>query len=262
MKDKILIVKAGGSLIDCEAKWQHFLKEFAAIKKPKILVHGGGKSASALSKKMGLTPRIIHGRRVTTLEDLPLVIMTFAGLINKKTVAALQSYGCNALGLTGADANCIRSSKRPTTPIDYGYVGDIVSIDTSVLLQWLNLGITPVFCALTHDGHGQILNTNADTIAAQLAIALHDLFETELLYCLEKPGVLLDSEDSDSLIKTLDYYQYEKLKHNHQIHSGMLPKLTNCFTALQKDVKKVTIGDTSLLREGSTTGTRIILKKD
>jgi acetylglutamate kinase len=256
------IIKIGGNVIDNSENLHHFLKDFIALDGYKILVHGGGKVATQLSETLGIEAKLVDGRRITDIETLRVVTMVYGGLINKNIVAQLQRFGNNAMGLTGADGNFIRTNKRPVKTIDYGFVGDIDerSIDAKGIGKLMDAGFTPVFCALTHDGEGQLLNTNADTIASALAVALSDLFETTLIYCFEKKGVLMDVNDDYSIIRDIDPVRYEELKEKQIIHSGMLPKLENAFTAIACGVKAVVIGhsdDLGELKKGKPFGTRL-----
>lgn len=234
MGNKLRIVKIGGNIIDDPQKLEDFLVDFALLTGPKILVHGGGKLATQLSKKLGVETQMVDGRRITTSEDLDIVVMVYAGLINKKIVAGLQGKGCNAIGLSGADAECLRASKRPVNPIDFGWVGDIESVNVPSIRLFLDAGFTPVFCAISHDSKGHLLNTNADTIASELAIGMSGHFETELIYCFEKKGVLENVEDDESVIPHINTARYRELKESGAIHKGMLPKMENCFHALEK----------------------------
>ena len=245
--NSLYIVKIGGNVIDNSENLHNFLKDFTALKGFKILVHGGGKVATQLSETLGIEPKLVDGRRITDIETLRVVTMVYGGLINKNIVAQLQRLGTNAIGLTGADGDFIRAKKRPVKTIDYGFVGDLDenSINPQNLKSLMDAGFTPVFCALTHDGEGQLLNTNADTIASALAVTLSELYETTLIYCFEKKGVLKDINDEDSLIREIDPQQYEELKTQQIIHSGMLPKLDNAFTAIACGVKAVIIGQSN-----------------
>lgn len=261
-KKELHIIKIGGNVIDNSENLYHFLKDFTAIEGYKILVHGGGKVATQLSETLGIEAKLVDGRRITDIETLRVVTMVYGGLINKNVVAQLQRFGTNAIGLTGADGNFIRTIKRPVKTIDYGFVGDIDnnSIDPNNLEKLMDAGFTPVFCAITHDGEGQLLNTNADTIASALAVALSKLFDTTLVYCFEKKGVLQDINDEESLIREIDPDSYEKLKEQQIIHSGMLPKLDNAFTAINCGVKAVIIGksdDLGQLKNQRSFGTRL-----
>lgn len=265
-KQELHIIKIGGNVIDNSENLHHFLKDFTALRGYKILVHGGGKVATQLSETLGIEPKLVDGRRITDIETLRVVTMVYGGLINKNIVAQLQRFGTNAIGLTGADGDFIRTKKRPVKSIDYGFVGDIddESIDPKSISRLLEAGFTPVFCAITHDGEGQLLNTNADTIASALGVALSKLFDTTLIYCFEKKGVLQDINDEESLIRELDPERYEELKKKQIIHSGMLPKLDNAFTAINCGVKAVIIGqsdDLGQLQHKNSFGTRLSIQK-
>jgi acetylglutamate kinase len=247
MKEKLKVIKIGGEIINDKHQLNEALKRFAVVKEKKILVHGGGKLASELSRKLGIKPRMLEGRRLTSQEDLDIVTMVYAGLINKKIVANLQQSGCNALGLSGADANVILSEKRPVKEIDYGLVGDISGINNRFINMLLTSGIAPVFCAITHDKMGQLLNTNADTVASEVAVAMSNLYETELVYCFDKKGVLRDITDSESVIKKIDNHSYTELVNDGVINAGMLPKLKKGFHALEHKVSKVIIGNAAVI---------------
>ncbi|WP_461452728.1 acetylglutamate kinase [Mucilaginibacter sp.] len=256
------IIKIGGNVIDNSENLHKFLKDFTALDGFKILVHGGGKVATQLSETLGIEAKMVDGRRITDIETLRIVTMVYGGLINKNIVAQLQKFGNNAIGLTGADGNFIRTKKRPVKTIDYGFVGDIddKSVDAEGIKRLMEAGFTPVFCAVTHDGDGQLLNTNADTIASALAVSLAKLFDTTLIYCFEKQGVLKDINDETSLIKEIDPVYYEELKQQKIIHSGMLPKLDNAFTAINCGVSSVIIGHADKLgklKHNSSFGTRL-----
>jgi len=243
-KKSLYVIKIGGNVIDNSENLHRFLKDFTGLPGYKILVHGGGKVATELSETLGIEPKLIDGRRITDIETLRVVTMVYGGLINKNIVAQLQRYGCNAIGLTGADGDLIKAKKRPVKTIDYGFVGDLDtnSVKTQNLISLLEAGFTPVFCALTHDGHGQLLNTNADTIASAVAVALAGDYQTTLIYCFEKKGVLKDINDESSLISAINPADYEELKQQQIIHSGMLPKLDNAFSAIACGVSGVVIG--------------------
>jgi acetylglutamate kinase len=243
----IKIVKIGGNIINDEKALNKFLADFAQLKGPKVLVHGGGKLASELAKQLNIPVTMIDGRRVTDTQTLDLITMVYAGKINKQIVAQLQAHNANAIGFTGADGNTIISTKRPAEPIDYGFAGDVVTVNPQVLTILINNEVTPVFCAITHDANGQLLNTNADTIASEIAIGLSAHFSTELYYCFEKSGVLTDVDNNDSIIEHINTETYTQLKTNGVIFEGMLPKLDNCFHALQHNVHKVHIGNTDMV---------------
>ena len=247
MKTKLQVIKIGGNIIDNEKALDAFLEDFSNISTPKILVHGGGKQATAMSKKLGITTTMNDGRRITSAENLEVVTMVYAGLINKKISGKLQGKGCNAIGLSGADGNSILAKKRVTTPIDYGLVGDVETVNTSFIHQLLMAGSVPVFSAICHDGKGQLLNTNADTIASEIAIAMSEHYATELIYCFEKNGVLENVNDNNSVMEQIDTTHYHELKKRQLIVGGMLPKMENCFHALHHKVSKVIIGNAQVI---------------
>ena len=253
MKKKCSIVKIGGGIINDKTALFEFLKVFASIDSPKILIHGGGKVASELSLELGHEVEFIKGRRVTTEEGLSVATMVYSGLINTSICAKLVELDCVSIGLSGADANIIESSKRPAVPIDYGFAGDISKVNGEVLNAFIQTGLCPVLCSITHDGSGQLLNTNADTIASEVAISLSKYYDVELLYCFEKSGVLMNADDDDSLIDQIDLKRYETLQKENIINEGMIPKLHNCFHALENGVQYVRIGDAhSLIEKGGT----------
>lgn len=239
---KLYVIKIGGQVIDNKDKLTFFLNKFAAINEKKILVHGGGRLATDLSKNLGIPAQLIDGRRVTDAKTLKIVTMVYAGLINKNIVAQLQAYNCNAIGLTGADGNVILAHKRNHPAIDYGFAGDVDLINTNFLSDILARNMSPVLAPITHDKKGQLLNTNADTIAQEVARSMSTLFEVELIYSFEKEGVLLDAEDETTVISQINPAYFDKLKSENKIFSGMIPKLDNAFAALQSGVKKVKIG--------------------
>lgn len=247
-KQLLKIVKIGGNIINNEDALYSFLKDFSAMESPKILVHGGGKRATEISEALGLKPKMIEGRRVTDDETLEVVTMVYAGLLNKKITAQLQKINCNALGLSGADANCILAHKRIVSNIDYGFAGDVDAINAEFIEVLLQHNVMPVFCAITHDKNGQLLNTNADTIASEISIAMSKFYEVELNFVFELKGVLLNIADKDSVIQYINLKKYEQLIEDGVISDGMVPKLHNCFNALKKGVQKVNIGDASLIK--------------
>ena len=240
--NKLAVVKIGGNVIEEPQALSMFLKDFSQMQGPKILVHGGGKKATAMAQKLGIPVQMVDGRRITDAQNLDIITMLYGGKINKNIVARLQALECNAMGLSGADANAIQAIKRPIGTIDYGYVGDVTEVNTSFFQLLIDHGVTPVCCAITHDRKGQLLNTNADTIAATVAVALSKHFQVSLWYCFEKQGVLEDIEDGHSVIENINPKKYALLKATHAIHSGMIPKMDNCFEALKKGVSKVKIG--------------------
>ena len=253
------IIKIGGNIIDDASELSQFLSDFSKIQGHKILVHGGGKSATRTAKSIGLIPQMIDGRRITDANMLEVVVMVYAGQINKNIVAQLQANDTNAIGFSGADGNLIQSEKRNHPIIDYGFVGDVQKVNTPLLQTLISSGIVPVFCAITHDKKGQLLNTNADTIASELAIALSEVFEVTLNYCFEKPGVLYDAKDDSSVIEKIDHELFAKLKAEKAIHSGMIPKLDNCFNSLSKGVQKIKIGHHKMLKNTNAIHTSIEL---
>ncbi|HEY9169267.1 MAG TPA: acetylglutamate kinase [Lutibacter sp.] len=248
VKQLLHIVKIGGNIINDAVALESFLGDFAVLDSPKILVHGGGKRATEIAEAIGLQSKMIAGRRVTDEATLEVVTMVYAGLLNKKIIAQLQKLNCNALGLSGADANCIVAHKRIVAEIDYGFVGDVDAINSEFIQVLLKNAVTPVFCAITHDKNGQLLNTNADTIASEIAIAMSHFYEVELNYIFELKGVLENIKDENSVVQHINLKKYEQLIESGIISEGMVPKLYNCFNALKKGVQKVNIGDASLIK--------------
>lgn len=250
----VYVIKVGGNVIDNPVLLEQFLADFAAIPAKKILIHGGGKIATRMGDKLGIPSRYVNGRRITDAETIDVVTMVYGGLVNKQVVAKLQAKGCNAIGLTGADANIIPAVKRPVKDIDYGFVGDITTEDvqTEPVKLFLDAGLTPVFSPLTHDGQGQILNTNADTIASSLAIALSAHYAVRLIYCFEKKGVLRDASDDDSVINLINREIYKDLLAEGVLSDGILPKLENAFAAIESGVKEVLIGHAGDMRKNTT----------
>lgn len=259
MKQNLSVVKIGGNVIDNEAELAKFLTLFANMKGPKILVHGGGKLATRMAANLGIESKLVGGRRITDAQSLKVITMVYGGLTNKKIVAGLQAKSCNAIGLSGADGNTIQAHKRPVKEIDYGFAGDVDGVHSVTIKTLLDAGLVPVFCALTHDGKGQLLNTNADTIASEISIGMSQDFATILYYCFEKKGVLMDVSDENSVIKHINEKSYKELLDNNIIIDGMLPKLENCFHALHKNVAKVCIGDISMIESNSSLFTTITL---
>ena len=248
-KPGLTVVKIGGNVIDNEDALEAFLADFAALDGCKILVHGGGKIATKTAESLGITAVFYEGRRITDNPMLDVAVMTYAGLINKKITAKLQALHINAMGFTGADGNLILSERRKNATVDFGFVGDVIAVDSVLLNVILQQNVVPVFCAITHDGSGQLLNTNADTIASTLSVACSSYFNVKLLYCFEKKGVLMDSENEESVIKNLTFEAYQNLREQKVIHSGMLPKLENCFNALQQGVSQIGIGSPEMLKK-------------
>ena len=259
MTPQLSIVKIGGNVIGNKAELSRFLDLFSNLEGFKILVHGGGKLATETAKRMGVESKMIGGRRITDEAGLKIITMVYAGLTNKNIVAELQANKCNAIGMSGADGNTIRAHKRPVKDIDYGFAGDIDGVDVGVLSHLLTLDLVPVFCAMTHNGKGQLLNTNADTIASELAIGLGAHYHTTLYYCFEKNGVLRDVLDDNSVIRHIDSETYEDLLEEHIIADGMLPKMANCFHALRHGVAKVCIGNIGMLLKNDNPFTTITL---
>lgn len=249
-KKSLHLVKIGGNVVDHPEALDLFLKDFHKLFGHKILVHGGGKMASRFSERLGIEPQMHNGRRITDRATLEVVTMVYAGWINKNLVAALQGFGTNAIGLTGADAGIIRANKRPPQPIDFGFVGDVEKVDAAQLATMLDSGMVPVLSPITHDGHGQLLNTNADTIAAETAMALSQHFDVSLTFCFEKKGVLSDPSDDGSVVSRLTAGVYEELLDTGIITAGMMPKLENCYRALTAGVRQVYITHASHLPNG------------
>ena len=259
MKQKLSIVKIGGNVIEDQDELSKFLSSFSQLEGQRILVHGGGKLATELGQRLGVESKLIAGRRITDAQSLELITMVYGGLVNKNIVAQLQSMECNAIGLSGADGDTIQAFKRPVRDIDYGFVGDIRGVDSSMISKLLEVRLTPVFCAMTHNGHGQLLNTNADTIASELAIGMSDDYEVTLYYCFEKEGVLMDVKDDMSVIEKIDSEYYERLLAENVIADGMLPKMENCFHALKNGVSEVRVGNDKMLAQTSTLFTILTL---
>ena len=239
----VTIIKIGGNIVDKPEALQYFLNNLQKYEGPKVLIHGGGAIATQLSKDLGIEVKMHNGRRITDEATLKLVTMVYAGLINKQIVASLQKIGCNALGLSGADGDSVPATKRVTTTIDWGYVGDVdpKKINVSLLHSLLAKGITPVFCAITHDGNGSLLNTNADTMASSIAIALASEDYVRLIYCFENDGVLSDPKDNTSVIPLITQNSYRQLLDEGKVVDGMIPKLDNAFKALREGVAEVII---------------------
>lgn len=255
MREKLTIIKVGGKIVEEEATLRQLLNDFAAIDGHKVLVHGGGRSATKIAAQLGIESKMVNGRRITDAETLKVVTMVYGGLVNKNIVAGLQARGVNALGLTGADMNVIRSVKRPVKEVDYGFVGDVEQVDATLLSDLIHKGVVPVMAPLTHDGHGNMLNTNADTIAGETAKALSALFDVILVYCFEKKGVLRDENDDDSVIPQITRAEFEQYVADGVIQGGMIPKLENSFEAINAGVSEVVITLASAINNSG--GTRI-----
>lgn len=256
---KLFVIKIGGNIIDDEKKLSSFLEAFAAIDNKKILVHGGGKLATKMAEKMKVEQKLIDGRRITDAETLKIVTMVYAGYVNKNIVAQLQRFECNAMGLCGVDGDTILAHKRKHPAIDFGYVGDVDAVNVPLLKNLLEQNLSLVFAPITHDMGGQLLNTNADTIAQEIAKALSSEYEVKLIYSFEKAGVLLDADDERTVIKNIDPSYYKQLKEKEKIFAGMIPKLDNAFAALNSGVNEVIIGKAENLEEliAGTSGTTI-----
>jgi acetylglutamate kinase len=249
----VKVIKVGGKVIDDDQKLTTFLEAFVSIKEPKVLVHGGGSIASKMGERLGIKPNMTEGRRITDAETLEVITMVYGGLVNKKIVSRLQSLGVNAVGLSGADLNIIPAQKRDPKPIDFGWVGDVGKVNTEWLSQFLNQDVVPVLAPLTHDSKGNMLNTNADTIASSVASSLTADFETELILCFEQEGVM----NEEKLITQINLLLYRHLKGTGIVTDGMIPKLDLGFSALQKGVQKVSVRSFKAVSE-STSGTTLI----
>ncbi len=246
-REIVYIIKIGGNIIDDEIKLAGFLSKFSALEGKKILVHGGGKLATKMAEQMGVPQQLLEGRRITDADTLRIVTMVYAGFINKSVVAQLQANGCNAIGLSGADGNLLLAHKRIHPSIDYGFVGDIDKVNGSLIETLLENDFAIVAAPITHDGEGQLLNTNADTIAQEIAKALSNKYSPVLVYSFEKNGVLLDVKDENSVIPHIGPAYYAELKEKQLIFEGMVPKLDNAFMALASGVSKVIIGNAEVL---------------
>lgn len=253
--EKLTIIKVGGKIVEEENTLKQLLERFSKIEGKKVLVHGGGRSATALATKLGIESKMVDGRRITDAETLKVVTMVYAGLVNKNIVANLQALGLNALGLTGADMNYMRSDKRPVKTVDYGFVGDVKEVNASLLADLISKDVVPVLAPLTHDKKGNLLNTNADTIAGEAAKALAQYFDVTLTYCFEKKGVLRDENDDDSVIAEINPQLFQEYVEKGIIQGGMIPKLENSFAAINAGVSKVVITKADEL--GNNSGTVI-----
>jgi acetylglutamate kinase len=253
-KKKLFVIKVGGNIIDDEEKLASFLKSFSSIKAYKILIHGGGKVATEIGNKLRIESKYINGRRITDDATIDLVTMVYGGLINKKVVAQLQSLSCNAIGLTGADGNILPAKKRIVKEVDFGWVGDIDNskVKSKNLKALIDADFIPVFASLTHDEQGHVLNTNADTIASSLAVALSEFYDIRLIYCFEKKGVLENVNDDNSVINLINKETYKQLLDEQKLFAGILPKIDNAFAAIDSGVKEVLIGDASDLIQNTT----------
>lgn len=256
MKQQITIVKVGGKIVENPETLNQLLHDFSAFPGKKVLVHGGGRTATDMASRLGIETHMVEGRRITDADMLRVVTMVYAGLVNKNVVARLQGCGVNALGLTGADMDVIRSHRRPLkNGIDYGFVGDVDHVDGERLSMLVEAGITPVMAPLTHNGQGDMLNTNADTIAAETAKALADHYDVTLVYCFEHAGVLTNPDDEESVIPLITREKFELLKADGTVSGGMLPKIENSLAAVEAGVKRVVI--TKANKIGTNQGTSI-----
>lgn len=256
MKQKITVIKVGGKIVEEKDSLENLLGRFAVIDGYKVLIHGGGRSATRIAESLGIESKMVNGRRITDAETLKVVTMVYGGLVNKNIVAGLQARGVNALGLTGADCNVLRAHKRPIGEVDWGFVGDIDSADGAMLAKLISEGIVPIMAPLTHDGKGNLLNTNADTIASETAKALAPYFDVTLTYCFEHPGVMRNPDDATSLIPLINRESYKQLLADGTISGGMIPKIDNAFAALEGGVSKVIITKADAIDGAS--GTHII----
>jgi len=253
----LTVIKIGGNIVNNEEILNEVLNNFSEIKGKKILVHGGGRKASEVLEMMGIAPKMVKGRRVTDARTMEVVTMVYSGLINTKLVTKLQTKNCKAIGLTGADFNSIKAHKRIVKDVDYGFAGDIDEINASEIQTLLEVGFTPVFCSITHDNEGQLLNTNADTIASALAVALSENYEVTLRFCFEKDGVLLDVNDDNSVVEILSKKDYENYTSTGQIYAGMIPKIDNAYDALAGGVQEVFICHSKSLNPNYFNGTKL-----
>lgn len=255
--EKLTLIKVGGKIVEEQATLSRLLASFAAIPGRKVLVHGGGRSATAMASRLGIESRMVGGRRITDKAMLEVVTMVYAGLVNKNIVAGLQAQGVNALGMTGADMNILLSDKRPVGEVDYGYVGDVRRVDAAALSALIEMGVVPVIAPLTHDGRGSMLNTNADTMAGETAKALASRYEVSLVYCFEKRGVLRDENDDNSVIAEMTRQQFETYRAEGVVQGGMIPKLENAFDAIRHGVREVIITRADAIG-GKYEGTKIL----
>ena len=253
--EKLTLIKVGGKIVEEPDTLQQLLRDFSSIEGHKVLVHGGGRSATKIASQLGIESQMVNGRRITDAEMLKVVTMVYGGLVNKNIVAGLQALQVNALGLTGADMNIMRSDKRPVKDVDYGFVGDVKEVNADVLASLIQQGIVPVLAPLTHDKQGHMLNTNADTIAGEAAKALAKYFDVTLMFCFEKKGVLLNENDDESVIPETDRASFQKYVAEGIIQGGMIPKLENAFQAIDAGVKEVIITQASEIHKH--TGTRV-----
>lgn len=256
MKKELTVIKVGGKVIENEEALSRMLDGFCRIQGPRVLVCGGGVMASALAAQMGIESRMVDGRRITDAETLKVVTMVYAGLVNKNVVAKLNARGVNAIGLSGADLDCIRCDKRPVGKVDYGFVGDVKAVNAGAFSLLIDGGAVPVVCAITHDGNGQLLNTNADTVASSVASALAEIYDVTLTFCFDKPGVLMDASDDSSVVPVMRRTDFERMKAEGIVSDGMIPKLENAYKAIDAGVKRIVITNAAGL--GTDSGTVIL----
>jgi acetylglutamate kinase len=254
--EKLTLIKVGGKIVEETESLQALLQDFALVEGHKVLVHGGGRSATTMAARLGIESKMVNGRRITDLETLQVVTMVYAGLVNKNIVAGLQALNVNALGLTGADLNYMRSEKRPVGEVDYGFVGDVKEVQSDILASLIQQGVVPVLAPLTHDKQGNMLNTNADTIAGEAAKALAKHFDVTLMYCFEKEGVLMDADDDSSVIPCITRELFAEYVSSGIIQGGMIPKLENAYEAIDAGVKEVVITKSENIFKGG--GTRVL----
>lgn len=257
MKKHLTVVKIGGAVLESDSDRELFLRRFASLPSPKVLIHGGGRTATRVAEAMGVESSFINGRRVTSEAMRDVAVMVYAGLVNKGVVASLNACGCRAIGLTGADAATIKAVRRPSEPVDYGEVGDVTEVDGGVIATLLEAGLTPVFCAITMTDSGKLLNTNADTVATEVACALAGIYDVSLIMAFEKAGVMTDVDDNDSVIPEITACAFEELKTSGVVNGGMIPKIENAIAAVNRGVGEVVIQH--YLSVGDISGTRIRL---
>lgn len=256
MKKRLTVVKIGGAVLESETDRNCFLNRFASLPSPKVLIHGGGRTATKIADEMGVESHFINGRRVTSEAMRDVAVMVYAGLVNKGVVALLNASGCKAIGLTGADAMTIEAVRRPSEPVDYGEVGDVTKVDADMISTLTEAGLTPVFCAITSTADGRLLNTNADTVATEIACALADRYDVLLVMAFEKEGVMTDVEDATSVVPTITADMFEELKASGKVSGGMIPKIDNALRAIERGVGEVVIQHHSAV--GDSTGTHIL----
>ena len=249
MKEKLTIIKVGGKIVEEPETLATLLRDFSTVEGYKMLVHGGGRSATRVAAQLGIETKMVDGRRITDADMLNVVTMVYGGLVNKNIVAGLQSHGVNAMGMTGADMNIILSERRPVKTVDYGFVGDVKKVDGEALATLLKSGVVPVIAPLTHDGKGSMLNTNADTMAGECAKGLAEIFDVHLVFCFEKAGVLRDENDDDSVVPEINRATYAELLEQGIVNGGMIPKLDNAFAAIDAGVTEVIITKASALND-------------